>query len=212
LTNLSRFDGVTNMGLDSELLEAAELGQIGWRVYGWDGVWVSVGRFQNAERDLIDPAGTFWTLRPTGGKAVLHGHDVTVALAVPLAALQGVDPRSIKAVYRAVVSPLVDALLGSGVNATLAADTVHAGRGVRSGDCFAFSSPNDIVETTTGRKLCGCALRLTQSAVLVQASIPNGPPLVDPTTVIRNAERSEPFTWDASRFEDTFERAIRVGF
>jgi hypothetical protein len=35
----------------------------------------------------------------------------------------------------------------------------------------------------TGLKVCGCALRMTQGAVLVQASIPVGEPLVETSAV-----------------------------
>src|SRR5579862_8679410 len=77
-------DGMTNMVKDTELLTGAEAGAAGCRVYGWDGPWVSLGRFQSPKRDLLSPENTHWVTRPTGGKAVLHGHDVTVGLAVPL--------------------------------------------------------------------------------------------------------------------------------
>ena len=208
MTNDGNLSGVENMRRDQLLLEAAERGDPGFRVYGWDGVWVTVGRFQSPERDLVDPCNTRWILRPTGGKAVLHGHDVTVGLAVPLRLLVGVDSRSVKGVYRAVVAPIVVALNACGVPAALAEETRHANTGMRTSDCFAFSSPNDVVDSSTGRKLCGCALRLTQTAVLVQASIPNGPPLVDPCTVIVNADRHVACDWDASNFCSAFEGAM----
>lgn len=195
------------MRRDSELLARAEAGSLGIRVYGWAGVWVSVGRFQSPERDLIAPGRIKWVLRPTGGKAVLHGHDVTVGLAVPLKLLQ-LDGRSIKSVYRVVVAPIVDALHACGVSATLADHTRFANTGPRTADCFAFSSSNDVVDPITGRKLCGCALRLTQTAVLVQASIPKGPPLVDPRIVIVNADFNETKSWDDSNFCAAFEEAV----
>jgi lipoate-protein ligase A len=196
------------MRRDLALLEAAESGQVGWRVYGWDGIWVSVGRFQSPERDLVDSSSTRWVLRPTGGKAVIHGHDVTVGLAVPLGLLD-VDCRSIKSVYRVVVAPIVDALRLCGVDAALAEQTRYSHSGARTADCFAFSSPNDVVDACTGKKICGCALRLTQSAVLVQASIPNGPPLVDPATLIVNADRYSRFDWDSTEFCPAFEQFVR---
>jgi lipoate-protein ligase A len=184
-------DGRANMDADAALLAAAERGVPGGRVYSWSGVWVSLGRFQSAERDLIDPGHTAWVLRPTGGKAVLHGHDATVGLGLPLAMLDA-DPRSIRSVYRAVVRPLVAALNACGLPAALADDTRHAQRGARTADCFAFTSPNDIVDPTTGRKVCGCALRVTDRAVLLQASVPAGIPTVPPERLIRNALPAEP--------------------
>ncbi len=144
-------------------------------------------------------------MRPTGGKAVLHGHDVTVGLAAPIALL-GAE-RRLKPVYRAVVEPIAAALRVCGVRARLAEDTRYAGSGVRSADCFAFSSANDVIDEDTGQKVCGCALKLTEKAVLLQASIPNGAPLVDPARVIRNAALI-PRTWDSSKFAEALEESL----
>ena len=203
-----RLGGIANMRSDEALLEAAEGGYLGARVYAWDGVWVTLGRFQDPERDLVHAAETPWVMRPTGGKAVLHGHDVTVGLAVPMDLLEAADSRSIKSIYRVVIRPIVDALRACGVPAALAEDTRYSNRGKHTADCFAFSSANDVVDERTGKKLCGCALRLTDKAVLVQASIPNGPPLVDPMSVIVNADSVQNLQWDDSNFPDAFETSL----
>lgn len=200
--------GSENMHRDEKLLQAAELGSLGARVYGWDGVWVTLGRFQDPLRDLVSPEEVRWVIRPTGGKAVLHGHDVTVGVAVPLEMLASADSRSIKSIYRVVIRPIVEALIACGVPAALAEDTRYSNRGKHTADCFAFSSANDVVDERTGKKLCGCALRLTDRAVLVQASIPNGPPLADPMSVILNADSMENLQWDDSNFANAFETAL----
>ena len=72
------------MARDAELLERAERGESAARVYSWDGAWVSLGRFQRPEKALLRSEEIDWVMRPTGGKAVLHGHDVTVGIALPL--------------------------------------------------------------------------------------------------------------------------------
>lgn len=199
------------MARDRRLLEGAEAGAAGCRVYRWDGVWVSLGRFQHPERDLLWPDRTRWVVRPTGGKAVLHGHDVTVGIAVPLALLgMGDSRRALKPAYRWVASLLVAGLREAGVPAALAERTAHESRGVRTADCFAFTSANDIVREDTGAKVCGCALRLTDRAVLVQASLPNGPALVDPRSVLREAAVESGDEWDADRFAEGLERAWRA--
>lgn len=185
-TEDGRLDGEANMARDRELLTLAERGIAGCRVYGWDGPWVTLGRFQSPERDLVAPSAIPWVIRPTGGKAVLHGHDVTVGMALPLASLQ-LTSRSLKQAYRVAVQPIVAAMRACGVPARLAEETNFGNRGAKTADCFAFSSPNDVVDETTGLKVCGCALQLTERAVLMQASLPNGQPLVEPSAVIRNA-------------------------
>jgi lipoate-protein ligase A len=193
-----RLDGATNMRRDVELLDEAELGRSGCRVYSWAGPWISLGRYQSPERDLCDPDGVPWVIRPTGGKAVLHGHDVTVGMALCLEQLS-IERISLKSVYRAIIGPLVDGLRACGVPARLAEETRFSGRGARTADCFAFSSPNDVVDDISGLKVCGCALRLTERAVLLQASLPCGKPLVRPETAIRNAALSYR-EWDPANF------------
>jgi lipoyl(octanoyl) transferase len=201
-------DGPGNMARDVELLRKAESGYPGCRVYGWTGAWVTLGRFQSPLRDLVEPDNTNWVIRPTGGKAVLHGHDVTVGLAIPLDRLK-LQKRSLSHVYRAVIQPLIAGMRACGVEAILAEETQWASGGERTADCFAFSSPNDIVDERTGKKVCGCALRLTESAVLVQASLPNGLPLLDPERVIKNAALSLR-KWDARGFPEALKAALEA--
>lgn len=180
------------MARDTELLELAERGESAARVYSWDGAWVSLGRFQHPEKALLHPERINWVVRPTGGKAVLHGHDVTVGLALSLRdiGIGETEARRISVVYRRAIGPLVEALSRAGVSAELAEDTEFVRNAGHSADCFKYVLPNDIVDPSTGKKVCGCALRLTDRAVLVQASIPNGTPLVPPETVFREAQQT----------------------
>ena len=177
-------DGPTNMARDAALLHRAETdGGSYARVYSWDGPWVSLGRFQKPERALKHPETTRWVMRPTGGKAVLHGHDVTVGVAASLKALGIDDNKGTSVVYRAIVGPLVAALTAAGLPAVLAEGTGHVKSAGHTADCFAHVSPNDVVDPATGQKVCGCALRVTELAVLLQASVPVAGPLVDPGEV-----------------------------
>lgn len=205
------------MQRDCALLDAAEGGHLACRAYSWDGPWVSLGHQQVGERDLLDPFLVPWVKRPTGGKAVLHGHDATVGMAVPLRLLsQLVETdaatlaRSVKRVYRALVEPLVLALRDCGLPAELAENTRFSGRGSPSADCFAHVSPNDVVHEATGQKVCGCALRLTSSAVLMQASIPNGAPLVDPQKLFAVPQPASHTRWNECAFPMAFEQRVRV--
>jgi lipoate-protein ligase A len=175
-------DGPTNMARDESLLETGELGA---RVYTWDGVWVSLGRFQKPEKALLHATETRWVMRPTGGKAVLHGHDVTIGLAAPLALLK-LDSRSVGAAYRRIIEPIIQAMRDAGADADLAERTRFVRSAGHTADCFAHIAPNDVVNPKTGQKICGCALKLTQDAVLVQASLPASPPLVDVGSVFQS--------------------------
>ena len=201
-------DGVVNMARDVELRDQADQGEFGCRVYFWSGPWVTLGRFQSAPKDLIDPTAIEWIVRPTGGKAVLHGHDVTVGLAAPLAQI-GCSSRELKRAYRALILPLVSALRECAVPCVLAEGTIHESKGIRTSDCFAFNSANDVVDEITGIKVCGCALQLTETSVLLQASIPYTQPLVDPSSVIREAAPGQSAEWDPQGFPEKLELALR---
>lgn len=180
-------DGRENMRRDAELLRENRLCA---RIYTWNGPWVSLGMSQDPNRDLLSGQPISTVKRPTGGRAVLHGHDITLGLACPLSLLshtnEEVSSRSVKMVYRKIIEPIRLALVAAGVPAELAERTRFAKQPGRSADCFATASPNDVVRTDTGAKVCGVALRLTDSAVLVQASIPARAPLVDPKIVFED--------------------------
>lgn len=191
------------MARDADLLRATRTGEWGWRVYAWDGPWVSLGRFQTAERALAK-GWERWCARPTGGRAVLHGHDLTLAFASPH---EG-EARAVKALYRRMIEPLVRALNECGLPCQLAETTQHVGGGRQGEDCFAFRSPNDVVCSETGLKVCGCALRIDESGALLQASIPYREPLVDPGTAIRQGRALPARTWDHAAFEAAYADAM----
>lgn len=199
------------MARDVELLQGAENGGLGARVYRWDSLWVTLGHYQRPEQALRNPARTPHVIRPTGGKAVVHGHDVTVGIAAPLALL-GVGPRELKGAYRSVTAPIIAALRDCGVRAALAEQTPHSGQGTRTADCFAFKSANDIIDEITGQKLCGCALKLTERAVLLQASIPRGAPLEPLEEILLGPTSPIGSPWDPTGFEDALERALLEQF
>lgn len=188
------------MARDSALVHGA-------RVYTWEGAWVSLGCFQQSVRDLRPGSPAPYVMRPTGGRAVLHGHDVTVGFALPLAMIApGEDlSRSVRRVYRALAAPLIEALRTCGIPAALGENTPFAGRAPRSADCFAHVAANDIVDERTGVKVCGCALRIFEKIALVQASIPAGPPLVDPALVYEDPAR---VTWVNLRAVDYAEALL----
>jgi lipoate-protein ligase A len=203
-------DGPTNMDRDRALLLKAAAGEVACRVYSWNEAWISLGRFQDPTRDLI-PSSIPWVMRPTGGKAVLHGHDATIGLAVSMAQI-GCKPRDVKRAYRVVARPIIEALRSCGLRAALAEETSFLGGAASVADCFAVNSPNDIVDEVTGQKVCGCAMAITGGLILVQASIPNGPPLVDPATIFRDPSPNIGPIWDSGSLGAHLEAALRYNF
>lgn len=191
------------------LLREAERGLAAARIYTWESAWVTIGMHQDPATSLRRQDIPF-IVRPTGGRGVLHGHDVTLGLAVPLADLG--DPsvllRSLRTVYRLVILPVVAALNDCGIPAALGEDTRFASLGQRSADCFSHVGSNDVVHIETGQKLCGCALRMTDRAVLLQASIPVAKPLIDPTLVFFGPTQNHWISLDAKSLYSSLGKAV----
>ena len=176
----ARLDGITNMSRDLAMLKEVERGGGPIvRIYEWKGAWISLGRSQVPKAVLRTGSSIPWVVRPTGGGAVLHGHDLTVSIAMNLKR----DARKVKEIYRSVAMPIVGALNDMGLDATLGEDLPDRVLSSKSPDCFASVSVNDIVDKQSGMKLVGIALRVTKSGILAQCSIPVGKPLVDLASV-----------------------------
>jgi lipoate-protein ligase A len=192
------------MGADEALLLA---GVPGARVYQWDGVWVSLGRFQQPSSVLVDPSSVPWVMRPTGGLAVVHDGDWTLGYALPHL-VEG--ERNTRRAYERLTAPLIAALGLLGFEVAYGGGEVRGGDGI---DCFAFSSRYDLVEVRSGLKIAGCAMRMTRTGALLQASIPasltgvlNESPLIGGATLptVRwTAEQREAFQDAVRRMLET---------
>ena len=194
------------MELDRQLLEAARNNVASLRIYTWNEPWLTLGRFQRQE-EALSRGDIPFSVRPTGGKAVLHGHDVTVSIALPLARLLLDQARKVRQAYRSATEPIILALRSCGVLATLA-EEVGVLDSSRSADCFASRSRNDIIDLETGLKVCGCAQVIENSAFLIQCSIPYKNPPVECQSWIKDY-RGEPVRpWHVELFPNQF---LRIG-
>lgn len=201
------FDGECNMKRDAELL-ALEVPAI--RIYGWTEAWVTLGRYQN--RDGLKPGLSVpTTVRPTGGRAVLHGHDLTVGMAVCYRDL-GTQPRKLRETYRAMARPLIAGLQAAGIPAGLGEELAKAVRTRGSADCFLAASDNDIVNLATGAKVCGCALRMDRERALIQASIPIEIPWIDPGEVYELPAPVAPVQANRNQLASAIWEAFRLQF
>lgn len=175
-----------NMATDSTLLESIRQGQspATLRLYEWSAPALTYGLGQRLPDKLIAACNSLSIpafQRPTGGKAVLHGHDLTLALAFSPTFLfeptQRVSPRR---VYDVLTDQLIEAWQHVGIRAVRGTDSAPDPQSMADGgDCFATPALSDLVDLYTGAKLMGCALRVKQDGVLLQASIPLREPIVD---------------------------------
>jgi lipoate-protein ligase A len=196
-------DGPENMARDLELLDQAEQGEFNCRLYGWRGAWVSLGRFQSGFEAVVDGFDRVVS-RPTGGKAVLHGHDLTVALTLPLYG------KSVKEAYQRAAAPLIEALNRCGAESGLAGDSGSLLS--PSQDCFASVSQFDLRDHRTGVKFAGAAMRLGKSSLLLQASIPFTQPLIDPGLAIVGAAPFQLVPWHWERFSSVLPAVLEAHF
>jgi lipoate-protein ligase A len=153
------------MALDQALLEEADRsGAAFLRLYRWDPPCLSFGRNEPAaaryDREALERRGLAVVRRPTGGRAVWHEHEVTYAVAAPIAAFG-----SLRESYRTIHERLAVALGTLGVDATLASDRPP----VRQGPCFASPVGGEVL--VHGRKLIGSAQVRHGAALLQHGSI-----------------------------------------
>ncbi len=179
------FSGAENMAIDSRLLEICEEnpGSAFLRFYGWTRWCISMGRFEPLEAIDLTKAtldGVEVTRRPTGGRAVMHGDDLTYAVVVPIG---GERPDSI---YRLICNCLLEGLRALGIEASF--ERGHIGLDLRMRrPCFASTSRYEI--TWKGKKLVGSAQRVGKKALLQHGSIPIGKGYLRILEYIRSDEK-----------------------
>ena len=161
------------MERDTALLSQVAAGERpALRLYGWETPTLSLGRFQSddeVDHDACRRLGVTVVRRPTGGKALLHGSDLTYAVVIPRP--PGADG-SVDAVYCRLAGGLVAGLARLGVEAAIARHepTDASGAAVRPGPvCFTSMQGADL--RVGDRKLCGSAQVRRGGAVLQHGSI-----------------------------------------
>jgi lipoate-protein ligase A len=166
------FPGAFHMAVDEMLLDRVGSGQSPptFRAYTWTPPAISLGRSQRQGLRLdskkCSRAGVDVVVRPSGGRAVLHGDDVTYSAVFPADGILGAG--GIGATYKRLAGLLLRALRSLGIEADLArsraSDETQAAL-----PCFTAAARNEIL--VEGRKLIGSAQRRTRSAVLQHGAI-----------------------------------------
>lgn len=134
------------------------------RLYTWVGPALSLGRFQpesDIDWDACRARGVEVVRRPTGGRALLHGADLTYAVALPR------PPGTaghVDALYRTLAGALIAGLATLGVTAAIGSD-----RGSAGSVCFAAAQGADL--RVGDRKICGSAQVQRGSTVLQHGSV-----------------------------------------
>lgn len=172
------FDGATNMARDEALLggyaEGGEARLPTVRLYEWSPPALSLGRRQPAigshDPSFIASEGIDLVRRPTGGRAVLHEHELTYAVVGALGTAS--FPGGVLDTYRRISRALESALRTLGVDAIAVSPSRE---GVRDPGpfgppaCFDRAGAYEIA--VRGRKLLGSAQLRRRRAFLQHGSI-----------------------------------------
>ncbi|MFN8571862.1 MAG: lipoate--protein ligase family protein [Gemmatimonadaceae bacterium] len=159
--------GAANMAIDEVLMHrAAESGEGVFRIYHWNQPTLSLGRHQRA-REAFDPQradslGVHLVRRMTGGRALLHWHEVTYSVTAPI----GGEP--LHESYAAINALLLDALGVLGVDAQIAP---RSGRMPPPGSAPCFELPAEGEILVGAHKLVGSAQLRDSRSMLQHGSV-----------------------------------------
>lgn len=165
--------GADNMAIDVAVAEAVAAGlQLPTlRLYGWNPFCLSLGygqRVGDADRRALRERGWDLLRRPTGGKAILHGDELTYSLCLPL------DHRlargDVISSYRRLSGGLLRALERLGLSAAAKPKDTGASQADAGPVCFEMPSHYEI--TVAGKKLIGSAQMRRQGTLLQHGTLP----------------------------------------
>jgi lipoate-protein ligase A len=163
--------GAYNMAVDEAIMLAVSDGKAlpTLRLYDWSPLCLSLGygqRLRDADLNRIDTAGWQIVRRPTGGKAILHGNELTYSVAIPKdhELAQGDVVES----YRRISEALLRALTYLGLSP--ASEMQAKGNSGLGPVCFEVPSHYEI--TSGGKKLIGSAQVRRKDGILQHGTLP----------------------------------------
>jgi lipoyl(octanoyl) transferase len=166
-----------NMALDEALLDWHGAGKIPpvIRFYGWNPPSLSVGYFQNIEKeidmDAVKKHGLGFVRRPTGGRGVLHEHELTYSVIVTEEHPK--MPKTVTEAYRVISEGILQGFQKLGLEAYFAVPKTSAEKDAlknpRSAVCFDAPSWYELV--VEGRKVAGSAQTRQKGVILQHGSI-----------------------------------------
>lgn len=166
-----------NMALDEALLDWHSEGKIPpvIRFYGWNPATLSIGYFQKVEKeidlDAVKQHKLGFVRRPTGGRGVLHEHELTYSVIV---SEDHPDmPKTVTEAYRVISEGILKGFHQLGLEAYFAvpktAEERDALKSPRSSVCFDAPSWYELV--VEGRKVAGSAQTRQKGVILQHGSI-----------------------------------------
>ncbi|MBX9928314.1 MAG: hypothetical protein K2X99_05305 [Gemmatimonadaceae bacterium] len=161
--------GAVNMARDAAAMASSRAdGAPRWRIYRWERPTISFGRHESARgyyaAERLTAAGVDAVRRPTGGRALLHDHELTYCVTERIT--EGESLRASVARFNAI---LLDALHRLDVPAVVVGRDGAPLRPVDGAPCFTEPGEGEIA--LDGRKLVGSAQQRDDGALLQHGSI-----------------------------------------
>ncbi len=166
-----------NMALDEALLEWHSRGEIGpvLRFYEWDPATLSIGYFQSVEKeidlDAVEKHGLGFVRRPTGGRGVLHEHELTYSVIVT-EEYPGM-PETVTEAYRVLSGGLLEGFRNLGLQAEFSVpDSKEQNdylKKPKSAVCFDAPSWYELL--VEGKKVAGSAQTRQKGVILQHGAI-----------------------------------------
>jgi lipoyl(octanoyl) transferase len=166
-----------NMALDEALLDWHSVGKTPpiIRFYGWDPASLSIGYFQKIEKEIdmeaVKRHGLGFVRRPTGGRGVLHEHELTYSVIVSEEHPE--MPQTVTEAYRVISEGVLRGFQNLGLEAYFAVPRTDEERNAlkspRSAVCFDAPSWYELV--VEGRKVAGSAQTRQKGVILQHGAI-----------------------------------------
>ena len=177
------------MEFDLRLGRDAVLAVPAVRFFTWESETISIGCNQNCRKRIdLEPCrrdGIEVIRRPTGGRELLHGHDLCYSVVWPtqdsLTAIKAGE------IFAGISDVLITALQRLKVDASR--QRLSRARSAKSGPCFALVDRGEI--TVDEKKLLASAQRIYEKTVLQQGSMPLTEPAKNLTNYLRADDRYE---------------------
>lgn len=166
-----------NMALDEALLDWHSTGKIPpvIRFYGWDPATLSIGYFQKVEKEIdmeaVKELNLGFVRRPTGGRGVLHEHELTYSVIVTEEHPN--MPKTVTEAYRVISEGILKGFHFLGLDAYFSVpkteEQKNSLKNPRSAVCFDAPSWYELV--VEGRKVAGSAQTRQKGVILQHGSI-----------------------------------------
>ncbi|MGI6574751.1 MAG: lipoate--protein ligase family protein [bacterium] len=166
--------GAENMAIDEAILQSVANRTVPptIRFYRWDPPCVTLGYFQQAEKEInlgvINDLGFHLVRRLTGGRAVLHQHELTYSVAVPDD--HPLIPSGVVESYKVLSQGILLGIKDLGLSGRLI--SLHEQKNnQREGSAACFDSPSWYELVIEGKKVVGSAQVRRYGGVLQHGSV-----------------------------------------